>query len=81
MRVDNPKAPVESVGPVENLSGESSGSATVVRAEHSDLARHRLETVPDYEVWKPESMAGARSIGWQQVNTLRDHLDELPADQ
>lgn len=40
-----------------------------------------LESVPDYEVWKPESLAWALSIDWQQVNTLvRDHLDELPAD-
>lgn len=40
-----------------------------------------LETVPDYQVWKPYSLAWALSINWQQLNTLvRDHLDELPAD-
>jgi hypothetical protein len=39
------------------LSSESSGSATVVSMER--LIWCDIETVPDYEVWKPESLAWA----------------------
>lgn len=40
-----------------------------------------LEAIPEYEAWKPESLAWALGVDWNLVNTaIREHLAELPAN-
>lgn len=66
--------------PVDNLSVCPPGSATLVSMEQAIWFDIDLKTVPEYDVWKPESLEWAMSIDWQRVNTvLRDHLADLPA--
>lgn len=40
-----------------------------------------LETVPDYRVWKPESLEWAMAVDWAKVNDLiRNSPSDYPAD-
>lgn len=40
-----------------------------------------LEKVPDYEVWKPESLEWAMGVDWVKVNDLvRHNLTDYPTD-
>lgn len=40
-----------------------------------------LETIGEYEVWKPATLRWARSVDWAKVtNLLRSHLVRFPGD-